>query len=187
MNEPSAPPRRPRTGAVVTLVIGAILTITGPIFGVLAGSLAMIPVALETAEYTMEVSPTGTVVLGAGESVYLLAPVAELEHVDHEACVASGPDGDVATMAFAPAGALNTLVNGTRYESFAQITATVAGSQNITCQTDDIPVITAPPVTLGGLLEPLAWWSIGGVAVSVIGIVMVIIGVVRLARSPRAS
>lgn len=187
MTAPSAPPRKRRTGAIITLIIGATLAIAGPIFGVLAGSFATIPSALETADHMAEVSPTGAITLNAGESVYLLAPVTELEHVDHEVCTASGPDGEAETVAFAPASALNTLVNGTRYESFAQITATSAGSLSITCQTDDFPVITAPPFTLEGLFGPLAWGSIGGVAVSLIGVALVIIGIVRLARSPRTG
>ncbi|MGO2665470.1 hypothetical protein [Mycetocola reblochoni] len=188
MSAPSdAPTRRPRTGAIIVLVIGAILTITGPIFGVLAGSFAIIPGALDLAENTTEVSPTGTITLSDSESVYLLAPVADLAHLDHESCTATGPDEKPATVGFAPASSLNTLVSGTRYESFAQLTASTAGTYDITCQTDGIPVINAPPFTLGGLMGPLAWWSIAGIVISLIGIVMVIIGIVRLARTPRTN
>ncbi|WP_159498844.1 hypothetical protein [Microbacterium sp. 18062] len=188
MSAPSdAPTRRPRTGAIIVLVIGAILTVTGPIFGVLAGSFAMIPGALDLADNTIEVSPTGTITLGDGESVYLLGPVADLDQLDHESCTATGPNDEPATVVFAPASALNTLVSGTRYESFAQVTASTAGTYDITCQTGGIPVVTAPPFTLGGLIGPLAWWSIAGIAVSLIGIVMVIIGIVRLAPAPRTT
>lgn len=188
MTAPSTTPTRsPRTGAIIVLVIGAILTITGPVFGILAGSFAMIPGALDIADSTTEISPAGTVALEAGESVYLLGPVANLDQLDHESCTVVGPDDEPATVAFAPASALNTLVDGTRYEAFAQLTASTAGAYDITCQTSSIPVVTAPPFTLGGLLGPLAWWSIAGIALSLIGIVMVIIGIVRLARSPKTN
>lgn len=181
----AAPPRKTRSGAIIVLVIGAVLTITGPIFGVLAGSFAMIPTALDIAGDTAAVSPNGTVNLDPGESVYLLAPVAELDQLDHETCTATGPDGGPVTVAYAPATALNTLVGGIRYESFAQLSATTTGPHDITCPTDGIPVVAAPRFTLGGLFGPFAWWSIGGIAVSLIGVVMVIVGIVRLARTPK--
>ncbi|GAB3618566.1 hypothetical protein GCM10027416_31230 [Okibacterium endophyticum] len=184
---PTAQPRRPRTGAIATLIIGAILTITGPIFGVLAGSFAMVPGALGIADDTAEVSPTGTVTLDAGESVYLLVPVASLENVSHESCTATGPEGAVTTVAFAPASALNTLVSGSRYESFALVTATERGPQSITCATENTPVVAAPPFMVEALLGPLAWWSIGGLAVSIVGVVMVIIGIVGIARKDKPA
>lgn len=180
---PPAPPRKPRTGAIITLIIGAILTVSGPILGVLAGSFAMIPGTLEVVGGSTQVSPTGIVALDADESVYLLAPVGDLERVDQDACTVSGPDGETTTVAFAPASALNTLVGWERYESFALVTATVTGAHDITCQTDDIPVITAPPFNLDEMFGPLAWWSLIGIVVSLIGVVTVIIGIVRLTRT----
>lgn len=179
-----AQPPTVRTGAIITLVIGAILMISGPILGVLAGAFSMIPTAIEVGDNIAEISPTATVTLETQESVYLLAPVAELEHLDHGACAAHGPDGDAAGVTFAPASALNILVKGQRYESFAQVTATTTGHHTITCETDDIPVVAAPPFTVG-IFGTFAWWTIGGIIISVIGVALVIIGIVRLARNPR--
>lgn len=184
MTAPAAQHARPRTGATITLVIGGILTITGPVLGILAGSIAMIPGALDLAAETAPVAPTATVTLDHDESVYLLAPVAELENIDHEMCAATGPDDTDALVSYAPASALNTIVRGTRYESFARVTAASTGAQEITCPaTTGVPVVTAPPFSLGGLIGPLARWSIAGVVVSLAGVPMVIIGIIQLART----
>ena len=179
---PAAPERRTAVGAIVALVIGAILTIAGPVLGVLAGSLAVIPGALETAARTIEVSPSGEVSLDAGESLYLLAPVADLERVTHQDCTASDSRGGTAPIAFAPASALNTLVDGERYESFARLTAASAGPQLITCRVDGVPVVGAPPFAAAPFFGPLLGWSVGGIAVAVVGVALVIVGIVRLAR-----
>lgn len=179
---PQTQSRPSRTGAIITLVIGAILTITGPIFGVLAGAFSMVPAAIEVGDNTAEISPSGIVALDAEASVFLLAPVAELEHLNHDICSVTGPNGEAAPVSFAPASALNTLVNGQRYESFAQVTAATTGPHDITCDTDSIPVVAVPPFT--GLFGTFAWWPIGGLAVSLIGVVLVIIGIVRVARKP---
>lgn len=71
---PEAVQRPSRAGAIVTLVIGAVLTIFGPILGILIGSFALVPQALGLAENTAHVAPTATVQPDAGESVFLLAP-----------------------------------------------------------------------------------------------------------------
>lgn len=179
---PAAPDRRTPVGAIVILVIGAILTIAGPVLGVLAGSLAVIPGALETAARTVEVSPSGEVSLAAGESLYLLAPVADLERVTHDDCSASDPRGVTVPIAFAPASALNTLVDGERYESFAQLTAESSGPHVITCHAGGVPVVGAPPFPATTFFGPLLGWSVGGIAVAVVGVALVIVGIVRLVR-----
>lgn len=94
---PQTAQRPSPAGAIVTLVIGAVLTVFGPILGILIGSFALVPQALGLADNTAHVAPTATVELDAGESVFLLAPVADLEAIDHSACTAwfcCGPASD---------------------------------------------------------------------------------------------
>ncbi len=179
---PSPPTTQPpsRAGAIVTLVIGAVLTIFGPILGILIGSFALVPQALGLADNTAHVAPTATVELDTGESVFLLAPVADLSAVDHSDCTAETRDSTTAAISYEPASALNTLVNGTRYESFARVTAEEAGTYTLSCDTN-VDVISAPPFEFGSFLGPFGWWTAGGLLVSVVGIVLVIVGIVRLA------
>lgn len=174
--------RPPRTGAIIALVIGAILTVTGPVAGALAGAFAMIPAALKFGDSAVQLSPDSLVTLEADASVFLLAPVADLEGLGPDSCAVAGPGGAAVTVAFAPASALSTLVRGERYESFARVTATTAGQHAIACDTAGVPVISAPPLT--SMIAALARWSIGGLAVSLAGVVLVIIGIVFLVRAP---
>lgn len=183
---PQTAQRPSRAGAIVTLVIGAVLTIFGPILGILIGGFALVPQALGLADNTAHVAPTATVELDAGESVFLLAPVADLSAVDHSDCTAEAGEGRTATVAFEPASALNTLVDRARYESFARVTADEPGSYTLACDTS-IDVITAPPFEPGSFLGPLGWWSAGGLLVSLAGIVLVIVGIVRLTRTPKTA
>lgn len=176
---------RPRTRAIVALVIGAILTVAGPMLGVLAGGVALIPIALNAAGDTTRVTPSGSVDLDEGEHVLLLAPVADLEHADAALCTAQGPSAGEARVTFEPATALNTRVDGTRYESFARVTAAESGPQAISCDTG-IDVVAAPPFELSQAMTPLAWGAVGGIVFSLVGIALVIIGIVRLNRGRRS-
>ncbi|MEV0393235.1 hypothetical protein [Polymorphospora rubra] len=182
---PSVARARSRTGAIIALILGAILTISGPVLGVLVGSLALVPSALSYADSTTRLAPTGTVELDPGKSVFLLAPVADLEHADHQTCRAHTGNGVEATVTYEPASALNTLVSGTRYESFGRVTATARGEYTITCEAD-VDVVAAPPFHLFEVFGPLARWTAGGIALSligVIGMIGVIVGIVGISRA----
>lgn len=183
---PQTAQRPSRAGAIITLVIGAVLTIFGPILGILIGSFALVPQALGLAENTAHVAPTATVDIDAGESVFLLAPVADLEAIAHSDCTAEAGDGTAATVSSEPASALNTLANGARYESFARVTADGPGSYTLSCDTS-VDVIVAPPFEFGSFLGPLGWWTASGLLVSLVGIVLVIIGIVRVTRTPKSA
>lgn len=119
----SQPRARSRAGAIVALVIGAVLTISGPVLGILIGSFALVPQALGYGENTAHLDPSATVELDADESILLLAPVADLEQADHGACTVEASKSAVANISYEPASTLNTLANGTRYESFGRVTA----------------------------------------------------------------
>lgn len=179
---PRSTPASSRVSAIVALVIGAVLTISGPVIGVLVGSFALVPTAVNFGESTIRVDPSRSLHLESGEEVTLLAPVSDLEHADPEMCTASTPNGSAATITYEPASTLNTLVGGTRYESFARVTATADGQQAITCQTD-IDVVAAPPFQLSELFGPLVWWTAGGFIVSLLGVALAIVGLVRLTRT----
>lgn len=184
---PQASQPRSRTGAIVALVIGAVLTVCGPVLGILIGSFALVPQALGYADTTAHLAPTATVELDAGESLFLLTKVADLEAIDYSDCTAEAGEGTTVTVSYEPASALNTLANGTRYESFARVTADEQGTYTLFCDTS-VGVITAPPFEFGSFLGPLGWWTAGGLLVSLAGIVLVIIGVVRLVtRAPKPA
>lgn len=181
------PPARSRTTAILALVIGGVLTVFGPIIGILIGSFALITPALGLADTTTRLTPTASIELDAGQSVFLLVPVADLEHAGYQSCTAS-TDGDVtATVGYEPASALNTLANGTRYESFARVTADTHGIYTLSCDTT-VDVITAPPFEIGTFFGPLGSWTAAGLVVSLVGIVLAIIGIVRLvSRAPQPA
>jgi hypothetical protein len=181
----SRPRTRSRTGGIVALVIGAVLTVCGPVLGILIGSFALVPSALGYAEDTARLAPTAIVELDAGESVYLLAPVADLGAADHGACRAEARDGSAATVSHEPASALNVHADGSRYESFARVTADERGAYTLSCDAD-VDVIAAPPFELGSFFGPFGWWTAGGLLVSLVGIDPVIVGIVRLVtRAPQ--
>ena len=154
---------------------------TGPVAGILIGSFSRVPAAVGYADDTAELAPTATITLDADETRYLLAPVADREQADHADCRAETADGNSATIEYAPASELNTRAHGQQYESFARITAHENADYTIECD-NDISVITAPPFQLASFFGPFTWWTGGGVAVSLVGIVLTIIGIVRLAR-----
>lgn len=178
--------RGSRSAPLAMLIIGALLTVGGPFLGAVIGSFAMVPGALGYADRTVELAPSGTVRLEAEESVLLLAPVAELASADHAQCSAEAADGTAAAVTFEPASTLNTRSSGTRYESFARVTAQTDGTHTLTCDTEP-RVIAAPPFEMGSLLGPLAWWTAGGLVVSALGVVLVIVGIVRLTRAKPAA
>ncbi len=157
------------------------LLIAGPILGIVAGSLSIIPARLSIDASATDVGPSATIPLEAGKRIYLLAPVPELEQISHEDCTATFSGGD-ATVAFEPASALNTLVNATTYESFASITAATGGDYTLTCDTT-APVVTAPPFDLAGIFGPFLWLTLAGILVGVAGLVLLVIGIVRVARA----
>lgn len=162
--EPIQPPPKPRTGTIVTLIIGAILTVCGPALGVLIGSFSLIPTPFGNAEHS-QLSPSTFIELRAGESIFLLIPVAELKSADHQECTAEASDASGVAVSYQPSSALNTHVNGTRYESFAGITADKAGTYTVSCGTQT-SVITAPPLSFsvpsdGGHQEGSSYLSAG--------------------------
>lgn len=175
----AAPP--PRSGAIVPLVVGAVLTVCGPVLGILLGSFFLVPSALGYAGNIAHLAPTAAVEFDDGESVFLLAPVADLAAADHSVCAAEAGDAGVARISYEPASALNTFANGTRYESFARVTAEAPGLYRLACDTG-IDVIAAPPFDVGSFFGPLGWWTAGGFLVSLAGIVLVIVGIVRTDR-----
>ncbi|MGP5220764.1 hypothetical protein [Arthrobacter rhombi] len=176
-----------RTRAIITLLIGAVLTVFGPIAGILIGSFALITPALGLADTIAHLTPTASIELDAGQSVFLLTPVAYLENADNHDCTAIADANVTATVGYEPASALNTHTDGIRYESFARITADEPGTYTVACDST-VDVITAPPFELGSFFGPLGWSTAGGVLVSLVGIVLAIIGIVRLvARSPHPA
>ncbi|WP_058234884.1 hypothetical protein [Devriesea agamarum] len=173
------------TKYIVTLIIGAFLTVCGPGLGVLIGTISLVPSAFGSAKHS-QLSPSTSIDLDAGESVFLLVPVAELEFANYRECTAKASDGVEAAVSYQPASALNTIANGTRYESFGSITAEKAGTYTVSCGTQK-NVIMAPPFDIGFIFGPFGWWTAGGFLVSLGGIVMVIISIVRLATSTKAT
>jgi hypothetical protein len=179
-----------KTGAIVTLVVGAILMIGGPILGGLAGGGVIM---LGFYNSTVPLSPIATVEIAADDSLILMAPVPDLDHVGYRSCQATTDTGVPATVTYEPAGTLNmtydptsvlnTLV-GKRYESFGRITATTAGTYTVSCETD-VAVALAPPITASQIVKLTLLWMGAGFVLSLIGMVLTIIGIVRVTRLRR--
>jgi|GEM_PF-4182388 len=176
-------PTRPQshTKAIVLVVVGALLVLGGPVLGSLIGSFALIPGAFNTIEQVALVQPAATIRLEADERIFLLAPVTRLDEIAHTDCtVESAPQPT--EVAFTPASALNTLAYGDRYESFGVITAGQPGDYTINCAATEVPVVTAPPFELRTFFGPLLWSTVGGLVLAAGGVVMVIVGIVKLSR-----
>ncbi|MBK0421829.1 hypothetical protein JD292_07055 [Leucobacter sp. CSA2] len=181
----SAPAPRNRVGAIITLIVGSILVVFGPALGLTIGGLSLIPTALDFAGQVERVHPSTPIEIPAGGEILLLAPEKAVASIDPSACAVTG-DAATAAVAEAPRTSLNTLVNGTNYVSFAQVSSEQGGSVRIDCATT-ADVLTAPPFPVGSVLGPLGWWTLAGVGLSVVGIVLVIVGIVRLVRAPSAT
>ncbi|GAB3061169.1 hypothetical protein [Sediminivirga luteola] len=184
---PSAGPgTRARSGSasrgIVLIVVGAVLFLAGPVAGVLGGSAAMVPSSLSVAGSTVEVGTTTTLTLQEGERIVLLAPRGQLADVSASDCAVTAPDGTAqAGPDREPASTLNTMVSGETYESFAGFTASAAGAYELSCRTD-VPVVAMPPVSALGMLSPMLWGAAAGLLGSVSGLVLLVLGLVRMAR-----
>lgn len=170
---------------ITAVVIGAVLLVIAPVLGLLIGSFAMIPPALDTAAQVVSASPSGTVELRRGASVYLMAPESATPAIEPAECVATAEDGTRLPVDAAPAGAWGTRFGDDYFRSFAKVTAAEAGIVTITCADARSPVMTAPAFSPEVLLRPFAWWAIGGLVAGVIGLVLTIVGIVGLVRKPQ--
>ena len=177
------PPRKPRTGAVVTIVIGIVLLIGGPITGVIGGAVSVVPQGIHYAESVSPVNPTATVDLDSGGTAVLLSPTNVVATVTPAMCTARSANGSLATVS-ADWSSYTITTNGAEYKSFARVTALASGETTITCDTS-APVVVAPALKFRELLGSFAWWLLGGAAVAVVGLAVLIVGILRLRRVNR--
>ncbi|KIP53564.1 hypothetical protein SD72_02555 [Leucobacter komagatae] len=158
------------------------LAVCGPVLGVLTGALVTVPVAVAGIQNTLPLSPSAVVSLDAGGQVYLLAPAREAARLDHSVCRASATNGTPVRLESISVAGLNTHFAGSRYHSFARVTAEGASVVTITCETQGVQVITAPPFDLRGFFGPFVRWTVGGLMAGAIGLVGVVTGLVLLSR-----
>lgn len=178
---PTVPAPRSRVGAIVTLVIGSVLVVLGPVLGLLIGSFSAISPALDIAAETVRLEPSATVTVKSGGSTLLLAPEGSDGTVSAADCTASS-GGASLPVGRTSSSTLNLLVNGKNYVSFAQVAPDAGGEVVLQCDSK-VDVIAAPPLSVGSVLGPIGAWTAVGFAVSAVGIVLVITGIVRLVRA----
>lgn len=187
---PAAPPapRQSKVGAIVAVVLGAILLLCGLPFGVAIGGIATVPQALGMIEGITEVAPSGSVTAKAeGDKFYLLGPAHAVGAVAPELCTATGASGESIRIDPVSASAYSSDFGGSDFSAFAALRAPSGGDIVIQCETEGVAVLAAPAFNLTSFFSPLFWWSVGGAVATLVGIVFLIVGIVLLARGPRTS
>lgn len=183
---PAGPPvKRPTpVGAIVMIILGGLLMVGGLPVGALTGTALMIPAAIGLADDFVAVSPAGTIEAEAGDTVSLYLAGGDPTGAD---CRATGPDG--ADAAIAPATISSTVESdGLSYELIGTVEAASAGTYTIECDTSTtstaFATIGSPGMTLAA---PVIWGAVIGGIVSLVGIVLLVIGIVKLVRRNRSA
>lgn len=177
----SDPPKHRRRG-VIPLVVGLVLlVVVGPVafigglvwsLGALAGDTMNGPEVLA--------GGSGQVEIGTNEMVIVYVPAADAAGAT---CTAEGADGaDVSTV---PSSGTVEFPDGTTYEQTIGVLAHEDSSVTITCTGTDAPAYLGP-YSLFGIAGPLLIGPIIGVLAGLVGLVLIIIGAVKLARSGRS-
>ncbi|GAA2829888.1 hypothetical protein FB468_0332 [Leucobacter komagatae] len=179
-------PRQSKVGAIIAVVLGAILLLGGLPFGVAIGGIATVPQALGMIEGITEVAPSGAVTAkAAGDKFYLLGPSHAAGAVAPEFCTATGASGESIRIDPVSASAYSSDFGGRDFSAFAVLRAPSTGDIVIQCETEDGAVLAAPAFNLTSFFSPLFWWSVGGAVATLVGLVLLIVGIVLLARGPR--
>lgn len=171
-----APPRRRKglvmliVGLVLLLVVGPLMTIGGIVWGVgsLVSDTAAGPTAMEGGELTME--------LPASDMLLIYVPSA-----DADAAQCTLAEGDAQTV---PSSSTVTFPDGTEYEQIMGVAAVSDTTVTISCTGTDGAAYMGPYGMLD-MMGPLLIGVIVGVLAGLVGLVLTIIGIVRLVRSGR--
>lgn len=180
------PQSRSHVGAIIAVVLGAILLLGGLPFGLAIGGIASVPQAFRMLDSITEVTPSGTVTAArSGDAFYLLAQDDASDDAFPAECSATGPSGERLHIQGVNTGAFSSEYRGNDYVSIAIVRAEGPGEIQIQCVNEGGSIVAAPAFNFVSFFTPFFWWTIGGVVATVAGIVLVVIGIVLLVRRPR--
>lgn len=173
-------PKPSRTGAVVTLVLGILVMIGGPVIGfaVMMNSIGSI---VDSAVDGQSITNDSTVTLDANTSygVYLGSSADAADTLD---CTITGPSG-----ANLPTSQASIEIFGTAVDyPGVEFTTQESGEHLISC-TANVPVnslTVSSPIDFDGLLSGTVW-LLAGLAIGFVGFVVMIVGIILLVRANR--
>ncbi|KAB1655333.1 hypothetical protein F8O01_11945 [Pseudoclavibacter chungangensis] len=175
--------QRGRAGAVAVLVIGIVLVVLVAPGSLIAGLVWTAVSTGSVEDELVPVAPTGTVPLRAGStaSIYLAGGYGSSD----VSCSVTGPDeADVPVVALR--GSSSTEVNGMRYERVAELRAPLDGDYRFECLGPPATMVYAHPSSIGASLVVPVLVGVGAsIVVGIFGLVLVVVGIVRLVRVNR--
>lgn len=174
-----ARPAAPRRRAVLPLVLGFLslaLSVVAVIVGLLVGAGSMMGVI--TSGLTPVAGPT-TVQAESGQMYLVYVPEGSAT-----TCTAAGETPDAAATVPATVGSAPLGPNGETYEPVLGVQASESTAITITCTGEDAGYMG--PVDGGSALLPFGIGFLVGTVLGVLGLVLIIVGIIRLVRSRRA-
>lgn len=178
---PQGPPPS-RTGAIITLVVGVLLMLGGPLVGFVVGGMQGVAGFAETATEWQQTSNPGTVDLPANTKRVIIDGTAmdatsDTVELTELTCTVSGPSGSPVTVA-----PLATELGGGDSFMGPSFTTAEAGSYDVACEPAVASLAIVADLELGSLAQAGTTILIGFV-VGFIGLVATIVGIVLLVRA----
>lgn len=179
---PPAPPRRRRglwpliTGLVLMFVVAPVLTIGGIVWGVgsMVGDVGTGPTTLD--------GGTGTVELPASQMLIIYVPAEDAAAT----CTAEAPSTSGGSpLTVVPSSGRTQFGDGRSYVQKLGVVAMEDTTVTVSCQGSEAPAYLGP-YSIWGIALPLIIGPVLGAFAGLIGLVLVIIGIVKLVRSRRA-
>lgn len=161
-------------GAVLLLIIGPVAAIGGIAWSMssLIGDTAQGPVVIE--------GGTGDIDLAANEMVILYVPSADA--AAGATCEATATDpGQITSV---PTSGTTTFPSGETYEQSLGVVATADTTVTINCDATDTPGYLGP-YGIWAMAAPLLLGPLIGIGAGLLGLVLIIVGIVKLVRSRR--
>ena len=159
-------------GLVLLVVVAPLVTIGGLVWGMrsLAGDTMTGPTVLT--------GGTGEVEVSANEMLLLYVPTADAENAT---CTAESADQNNSVVVTPSSGSI-TFADGSSYEQKMGIASVSDTTVVITCEGTDSPAYLGP-YSVFGIGGPLLIGLAVGVLAGLVGLVLVIVGIVKLVRS----
>ncbi|PZP14632.1 MAG: hypothetical protein DI611_11425 [Brachybacterium faecium] len=159
-------------GLVLLVVVAPLVTIGGLVwaFGSLASDTMTGPEVLS--------GGSGEVTVSANEMIIVYVPTADAESTT---CTAES-SGQASDIVVTPTSGTVTLGDGNSYEQTIGVAALSDTTVTVTCEGTDSPAYLGP-YSLFGIAVPMLIGPAIGVLAGLVGLVLVIVGIVKLVRS----
>lgn len=175
------PATRTRRRGIVPLVIGlALLVVLAPIafIGGLVWSLGSLASDAVSGPQPLT-GGSGEVTIAANEMIIVYVPTED----SGATCTVEGPEAGSVTIV--PSSGTVTFGDGSTYEQTIGVAAVADATVTVSCIGTDAPAYLGP-YSLFGIAGPLLIGPIIGVLLGLVGLVLVIVGIVKLVRSGRS-